>query len=564
MSSIAPAIRYSIIEVGIVSSRFQQFTLVGVLIVAAIGVALYLDHRPPPLGILEIFETNFQSSVNSLFEERERLDETVWAQEVAAQKKEETIVQYWDRMLRPEDDKYAVLASVPFDTISFDAPGDTADLEWGITQSTFRDDTRILSQAEWRAFLAKKEREGYTIEGVEFHQASYEENSGEPAVSVFNTLLNIERKDLSKRWSIKTELRVEWSDQTDVNGLFLIDKLAMSGTTILEREGPTLFEHVVLKDGIQEWSSPIVYDLNRDGFSDIVLPSSNIMFWNKGNGEFKESPLFLTPGIAPPSYAYASIVADFTLDGYADLLCVGIYSTASNSPETHGVFLFTGDKSGRFMKPGVRVASPELSLSSALMCATAGDIDADGDLDVWLTQYKGPFGQGQMPTPFYNANDGFPSYLLKNRGDGTFIDVTDASGLASKRFRRTYSTSFIDLDNDLDLDLLVTSDFAGSDIYYNDGSGRFRDETESLLEETSSFGMGHTFGDFNKDGTLDFYVIGMGSTTMRRLNQMGLIRQDRPEFLEMRTRMGYGNRMYMGVENGFKQPEFKDNVARSG
>jgi hypothetical protein len=57
----------------------------------------------------------------------------------------------------------------------------------------------------------------------------------------------------------------------------------------------------------------------------------------------------------------------------------------------------------------------------------------------------------------------------------------------------------------------------------------------------------------------------MASTTMRRLNQMGLIREDRPEYLEMRTRMGYGNRMYLSKAAArFEQPAFNDSIARSG
>ncbi len=199
------------------------------------------------------------------------------------------------------------------------------------------------------------------------------------------------------------------------------------------------------------------------------------------------------------------------------------------------------------------------------MCFTAGDIDADGDLDVWLAQYKNPYGDGSFPTPFYDANDGHPSYLLLNRGDGVFDDVTEAAGLAAKRYRRTFAASFVDLDEDHDLDLLVSSDFAGTDIYINDGTGHFTDKTKAVLEESANFGMAHTFADYNQDGALDFYVIGMASTTMRRLNQMGLIRADRPEYLEMRSRLGYGNRMYLA--NGkrtFRQPEFRDSVARSG
>jgi hypothetical protein len=152
-----------------------------------------------------------------------------------------------------------------------------------------------------------------------------------------------------------------------------------------------------------------------------------------------------------------------------------------------------------------------------------------------------------------------------NRGDGYFDEATEAAGLSAKQHRRTFAASFVDLDDDRDLDLLVTNDFAGTDLYINDGTGHFTDETDTILKESANFGMAHTFADFDRDGALDFFVIGMASTTMRRLNQMGLSRADRPDILEMRTRMGYGNRMYLGRgERVFRQPEFKDSVARSG
>ena len=51
-----------------------------------------------------------------------------------------------------------------------------------------------------------------------------------------------------------------------------------------------------------------------------------------------------------------------------------------------------------------------------------------------------------MPVPFYDANDGFPAYLLLNDGQGNFSDVTDLAGLTKHRFRRTFSSTFTDLD----------------------------------------------------------------------------------------------------------------------
>ena len=51
---------------------------------------------------------------------------------------------------------------------------------------------------------------------------------------------------------------------------------------------------------------------------------------------------------------------------------------------------------------------------------TAGDIDNDGDVDLWIGQYKISYVGGQMPTPYFDANDGFPAFLLVNDGSGKF------------------------------------------------------------------------------------------------------------------------------------------------
>ena len=101
-----------------------------------------------------------EAEVAALLEEQRKLDETVWAQEVAAQKHEQTIVKYWDRMLRPEDDKYAVLAEFPFQTITLDAPGETTELEWGIKRTTSGGPWKTLDREGWRKFLRDMENRG--------------------------------------------------------------------------------------------------------------------------------------------------------------------------------------------------------------------------------------------------------------------------------------------------------------------------------------------------------------------------------------------------------------------
>ena len=257
------------------------------------------------------------------------------------------------------------------------------------------------------------------------------------------------------------------------------------------------------------------------------------------------------------------MLADFTGDGQADYLGAG----------QGALILYSADAKGRFSTPPRHVAADDIVFVNP-SAFTAGDIDSDGDLDVWVGQYKPPFTRGQMPTPYYDANDGFPDYLFRNDGKGRFTDVTESAGLSKKRFRRTYSSSLIDLDDDQDLDLAVCSDFSGLDLYLNDGQGKFTDVTNTYLDHRHSFGMSLTFGDYNGDGKTDIFMTGMGSTTARRLDQLNLGREKFLSHQKMRMAMGYGNRMYLAVnqevadagrvERRFRQAPFNDQVARTG
>ncbi|MCI0582832.1 MAG: VCBS repeat-containing protein, partial [Chloroflexi bacterium] len=271
--------------------------------------------------------------------------------------------------------------------------------------------------------------------------------------------------------------------------------------------------------------------------------------WNRGGGRFEAAPLV--------EHAFqqseTGLIADLNGDGLPDL---------ASARARGDLAIYFGNAEGRFPEPP-RIVSFDYPLRAPSVLS-AGDIDADGDLDLWLAQYKPAYLEGQMPTPFYDANDGYPAYLLRNDGQGDFRDVTEQAGLAPKRHRRTYTSSFVDLDEDGDLDLLVVSDYAGIDLYLNDGSGRFRDQSDALEADRHLFGMSASFADYDLDGRLDFFVAGMASTTARRLEALGLGRDDRPEIQAMRMRMAFGNRMYLANGAGWREPEFAAEVARTG
>jgi len=109
------------------------------------------------------------------------------------------------------------------------------------------------------------------------------------------------------------------------------------------------------------------------------------------------------------------------------------------------------------------------------------------------------------------------------------------------------------------------SDFAGVDLYRNDGQGHFTDTTREWIPEPHAFGMAHALADFDADGRQDFLMIGMNSPTADRLNHLDLWRPGTAEDRSMRARMTYGNRLFFArPAGGFEQPALSDFIARSG
>ncbi len=498
-----------------------------------------------------------ENGVREVLEQIETLDETVWKQERLAQEYEQTFVALWDR-LRPAEDKFEPLAEFPFEAISLGKPGGTSAREDGVTVRNFVPGGQTLDPAQWREFLKSFQDQGFEIVETEWHHSHFDAEPLQPVRSTISFKINARHPETATRYVVRGDLKVLWSDQSDEEGHHRAAALDAGTFTILEHTGPPRFEAVLKLDprdgdpprGV---TSTLLYDLNHDGLPELVLPGQNRVFWNRGDFQFEPEVLCEELRVG----GLATLIADLTGDGIPDLL---------TTPPGRGLYLVPGNSEGRFTKPArLILAAPSEDLKMP-MTLTAGDIDADGDLDVWLGQWMDPYTRagGKMPAKYYDANDSHPSFLLVNDGQGHFADATGAMGLGAKRRRRTFSASFADLDEDRDLDLVVVSDFAGVDVYLNDGSGHFADVTDQVIDETYNFGMSLTLADFNLDRRLDFLVVGMSSTTARRLDGMGLAPSFRKDVTAARGKMGYGNRLYLGGDGKFTQAPFNDHIARSG
>jgi hypothetical protein len=126
------------------------------------------------------------------------------------------------------------------------------------------------------------------------------------------------------------------------------------------------------------------------------------------------------------------------------------------------------------------------------------DIDGDGLADIYLVNGS-TIDRVLAGTPAPKAA------LYRNKGDGTFRDVTDAAGVANERWGQGICAG--DYDNDGREDLYVTN-FGANRLYHVDGGGHFADVAPSAGVAVDSWSTGCAFGDYDGDGWLDLYVAG--------------------------------------------------------
>lgn len=499
------------------------------------------------------------TSVEEVKAFRQELDETVFADEIDAQAHEKIFSGLWDRML--QEDPFDVLAEQSFKKLNLAKAIVTEERSWGIegiVRATLSGEPELLDHSDYVERLAQLKTAGWKIRQTEWHHAQFiPAGEGQPPRSVINVEIHAENELQNKRVILRGPLNVSWSRQKREDGLPAIEELDAQGIEQLGRTGKVSFKRLQVIDPKQiapkrypRISPLLVQDMDGDGLSEIILGGCNVLLKNRGGASYAVQD-FLQHGLV--HMAEPGILADFNGDGRSDF--IGLSQTDLR------LHLFTADADGKFTQPPTICFDQTFTYPHVL---TAGDLDHDGDLDLFVGQWKPPYQKGSMPTPYWNANDGYPDFLLRNDGNGRFTDITESAGLAEKRLRRTYSASLVDLNDDHHLDLLVVSDFAGLDLYLNDGRGHFNEATDELVDERLSFGMAHTMNDFDGDGNLDFYMIGMSSTTARRLQALNVHLPGHESDAKYRIQMGYGNRMYLARSRQYAQPSFRDQVARTG
>jgi len=269
-----------------------------------------------------------------------------------------------------------------------------------------------------------------------------------------------------------------------------------------------------------------LFDYNNDGLLDIFLVNggkitdtlkvpeqfdrSNPRYWNRlyrQNRDGSFTDVTQAAGLAAAgngNYGMGVAVGDYDNDGFPDLYVTSYGKNVLYHNNGDGTFTDVTQKAG--------VSAGGWSVSAGFF-----DFDNDGHLDLFVTRYMewnadhNKICGGDWHT--YCPPAEFPPttcILYRNRGDGTFENVSEPSGIAAKKGRALGAT-FADYDADGNTDIFVANDGMQQYLYHNNGNGTF---TECALESGAALtadgkglsGMGTVFQDYDNDGRPDILV----------------------------------------------------------
>ncbi len=240
-----------------------------------------------------------------------------------------------------------------------------------------------------------------------------------------------------------------------------------------------------------------------------VPDKSNPRYWdrlyrNLGDGRFED--VTEKAGLRGSFYGQGAAVGDYDNDGDPDLYVTGIQRNALYRNEGDGSFREVAEQAG--------AAGGGWSTSAAFV-----DFDADGLLDLAVARYvewsfaKNPYcGDRAAARRSYCHPDEFvplPALLYRNRGDGTFEDVSKQTGLGAS-LQKSLGIAINDYDGDGRIDLFFANDSWPQHLFRNGRDG-FAEQGLALGvaydDDGRDFGgMGTDFQDYDNDGRPDLFV----------------------------------------------------------
>ena len=300
-----------------------------------------------------------------------------------------------------------------------------------------------------------------------------------------------------------------------------------------------------------------LFDYDRDGWIDIYLVNGSnfeairgqqehpkaALYRNNGDGTFTDTTA--AAGVANEGWGFGAAVGDYDNDGWPDL-------HVANFGQDR-LYRNNGDGSFSDVTERARISVPGWSAAPSF-----GDFDRDGDLDLFVCGYLEfppcPAAAPNAPEECLRERKaemetaleirlseealarsfsmipkhacafrgkqvlcgplgliGIRDFLFRNNGDGTFTEIAAEAGVHDPNRYYGFASTFVDVDGDRWVDLVVANDSKPNYLYRNRGDGTFEDMSYPSGFAFNQYakaqaGMGLAVGDYDNDGQVDFYV----------------------------------------------------------
>lgn len=319
-------------------------------------------------------------------------------------------------------------------------------------------------------------------------------------------------------------------DRDGIPDLALTGAVASQGTEFLaiwSNDGSGQFTDVTstVIPGFPQ-GSPVGFvravDLNQDNLVDLVVSGGDdgtdvpdTAWVDDGSGTFVQDTAF--PG---GSFTTAGLTpGDFDNDGRLDLIRIQVES--SHNPGVFPSDALLLNTAGGWVESAAFAANPWNDTTDDVSAYAAGDVDNDGDLDLFAARF------------------GLDNRLLRNDGGGVFTDVTasdvvPSTGGTGTKTDDSFDAVLADFDMDGWLDCIVLNTYFSftpadsGDLYYNDGTGQLIENNNSGAESDlpdDGFRISVDVADLDADGDLDVYFGGhdlfAGTNQVLLINQGG-------------------------------------------
>jgi len=307
-----------------------------------------------------------------------------------------------------------------------------------------------------------------------------------------------------------------------------------SGVTFILNNGTVPDKPII--DGVLGGVALLDYD--NDGYLDIFFTNgaripglskdspdfSNHLYHNNHDGTFTD--VTDRAGLRGEGYSMGVAAADYDNDGWTDLYVTGVNRNILYHNNGDGTFTDVTAKAG---VAGLSAEGKKLwSVSAAWI-----DYDNDGRLDLFVTNYLdwspenshvcgAPGKRLSCPPSLYK---GEPNILYHNNGDGTFTDVSAATGIAGQ-IGKGMGVAIADYNDDGWMDIFVANDNERNFLFKNRGGQGF-DEVgvESFVAYAENglpvSSMGVDFRDWNNDGKPSLFVTALGGETFPLFHNEG-------------------------------------------